>query len=141
MKRHKGWSAVRAPGAPLRGPDILKLRICVPTGRLPSRPFVWGGIELSEFSATITRERRVKPPGPDLTVGGISPSLILWRCTYPGWLSPPNSDSCSTQILTRHYSAQSQTISQLASSGTTPTCNSPQLSHSRLTKHLRMGSM
>jgi hypothetical protein len=26
-KRHKGWPAVGAPGAPSRGPDILKLRV------------------------------------------------------------------------------------------------------------------
>jgi hypothetical protein len=27
MKRHKGWRAAAASGAPSRGPDILKLRI------------------------------------------------------------------------------------------------------------------
>jgi hypothetical protein len=37
----------------------------------------------------------------------ISPCLILWRGTYPGWLSPPNDDPGSTQILTRHCSVQS----------------------------------
>jgi hypothetical protein len=67
--------------------------------------------------------------------GGISPYLILWRGTCASWLSSPNSDPGSNQILTQHYGAQSQTISQLASLGTTPT------SPSRLTKQLRMGSV
>jgi hypothetical protein len=38
-----------------------------------------------------------------------------------------NGDPGSTQILTRHYGAQSQTISQLESSRTTATSKSPQL--------------
>jgi hypothetical protein len=73
----------------------------------------------------------VKPPSPNLIgEGGISPCLILWRGTCPGWLSPPNGDPGSTQILTWHCGAQSQNISQLASSGTMPTGKSPQLSPS-----------
>jgi hypothetical protein len=72
----------------------------------------------------ITRERRLKPPGLNLVGGGISPCLVLWRGTCPGWLSPANGDSGSTQILTRHCGAQSQTISQLESSGIIPTIKS-----------------
>jgi hypothetical protein len=82
--------------------------------RFPSHLFVWVGIEQSGFSARIAREKRVKPLGSDLIgVGGggdVSPYLILWRGTCPGRLSPPNGDLGSTQILTRHYGAQSQTI-------------------------------
>jgi hypothetical protein len=74
----------------------------------------------------------VKPP---------SPRLILWRGTCPGWLSPLNGDPGSTQILARHYGAQSQTVNWIASSGTMPTSKSLQLSPSTLTKHLRMGSV
>jgi hypothetical protein len=92
------------------------------------------------FPPGITRERRLKPLGPDLT-GGISSCLVLWRGTCPGWLSPMNGDPGSTQILTQHYGAQSQTISQLESSGTMPTSKSSQLSPSELTKHLRTGSV
>jgi hypothetical protein len=68
----------------------------------------------------------VKPPSPDLMEGGggISPCLILWRGTFPGWLSLPNGDLGSTQILTRHFDAQSQIVSQLVSSGTTPSSKS-----------------
>jgi hypothetical protein len=74
-------------------------------------------------------------------VGGISPCLILWRGTRPSWLSPPNGDLGSTQILTQHYSAQSQTVSQLASLGTTLSSKSLQFIPSKLLKHLRMGSV
>jgi hypothetical protein len=70
MKRHKGWPVVGAPGAPLRGPNILKLHICVLVGRFPSRPYMWAGIGTSKFFARITQERRVKPPDPDLITGG-----------------------------------------------------------------------
>jgi hypothetical protein len=84
----------------------------------------------------------VKPPGLDLTGGGgISPCLVLWRDTCPGWLSPMNSDPGSTKILTQYFGAQFQTVSQLMSSGTTLTSKSPQLSPSRLLKHLRSGSV
>jgi hypothetical protein len=44
----------------------------------------------------------------------------------PGCLSPPNGDPVSTQILTRHFGAHSQTVSQLVNSWTTPTSKSPQ---------------
>jgi hypothetical protein len=76
------------------------------------------------FSIGITRERRLKPPGLDL-MGGISLCLILWRGVYPGWLAPVNGDTCSTQILTRHYGAKSQTVSQLVNLGTVPTRQVP----------------
>jgi hypothetical protein len=83
----------------------------------------------------------MKTPSPDLIEEGISPCLIQWRGTCSGWLSPPNSDPGSTQILTRYCSAQSQTVSQLVNQGTMPTSKSPQLSPSRFTNHLRMGSV
>jgi hypothetical protein len=54
-------------------------------------------------------------------VGGIGPYLVVWRGTWPGWLSPMNGDPGSTQILTQHYGAQSQSVSQLESSETTLT--------------------
>jgi hypothetical protein len=57
------------------------------------------------FPLGITWERCLKPPGPDLTGGGISPYLVLWRGTCPSWLSPTNGDLGSTQILTRYYDA------------------------------------
>jgi hypothetical protein len=37
--------------------------------RFPSCPFMWAGIEPSGFFTRIIRERRVKPPDPDLTRG------------------------------------------------------------------------
>jgi hypothetical protein len=46
-------------------------------------------------------------------VGGISPYLFLWIGMCPSYLSPPNGDLGSTQILTLHFGAQSQTVSQL----------------------------
>jgi hypothetical protein len=93
------------------------------------------------FSPGITRERRLKPPCPDLTGGDISPCLVLWRGTCPGWLSPVNGDPVSTQILTRHCGTQSQTVSQLENSGSTPISKSLQFSPSGLSKHLRTGSV
>jgi hypothetical protein len=50
--------------------------------------------------------------------GGISPYWILWSIACPGWLSLLNYDPGSTQILTRHYSAQSQTVRHLMNLGT-----------------------
>jgi hypothetical protein len=50
-----------------------------------------------------------------------------------------NGDLGSTQILTWHYGAQSPIVSRLESSETTPTSESPRLSHFALSKHLRMG--
>jgi hypothetical protein len=47
--------------------------------------------------------------------GVTGPCLVQWTGTYPGWLSPMNGDPGSTQILTRHCSTKSQTISQLRS--------------------------
>jgi hypothetical protein len=52
--------------------------------------------------------------------GDIDPCLIIWRGTYPCWLSPMNGDPSSTQILTRHCGAKPQTVSQLVNSGTMP---------------------
>jgi hypothetical protein len=69
----------------------------------------------------------------------LAPCLVLCRGTCPGRLSPRNSDPGSTQILTQHCGAQSQTVSQLESSGTTPTIKFPQLSPSGLSKHLSTG--
>jgi hypothetical protein len=72
---------------------------------------------------------------------GIGPCLVVWRGTCPDWLSPANGDPGSTQILTQHCGAQSQSISQLESSAITPTSKSPQLSSSGSPKHLRIGSV
>jgi hypothetical protein len=62
------------------------------------------------FPPGITWETCLKWRGPDL-MGGTSPYLILWRGTCPGCLSPMNGDLGSTQILTRHCGANSQTVS------------------------------
>jgi hypothetical protein len=57
-------------------------------------------------------------------------------------VSPLNGDPDSTQILTWHYSAQSETARQLVSlEETTPPSQSSQLTPSGLSKHLRMGSV
>jgi hypothetical protein len=64
-------------------------------------------------------ERSVAPPDLDLTRGGIRSCLVLWRGTCPGWLSPLNGDPGFTQILNQHYGAQSETVSQFESLGTT----------------------
>jgi hypothetical protein len=87
-KRHNGWPVAGTSCAPLRGSNILKLRIRVPTRMFPSRPFVWVDIEPSRFSARIARETGVKPPGLNLIRRGggrqgISPCLILWRGPCP----------------------------------------------------------
>jgi hypothetical protein len=67
----------------------------------------------------------VKSPGLDLTGGGgIGPCLVQWRGTCPGWISPVNGDLGSTEIPTQHFGAQSETVSQLESSGTTPSIKS-----------------
>jgi hypothetical protein len=81
-------------------------------------------IAIRIFSMGITRERRLKPPGPNLPGEGggvICPCLVLWRGTCPCWLSPTHYDLGSTQILTRHFCARSRTISRLTNSGTAPT--------------------
>jgi hypothetical protein len=104
-----------------------------PCGLTPSR---------SSFPQRITQERCLKPPSPDLMGGGgargISPCLIQLRGACPGWLSPPYSDPGSTQILTRHHGAKSQTVSQLTNSGTAPTSMPQLFSHWGSSKHLRM---
>jgi hypothetical protein len=46
-------------------------------------PSVWASIEPSGFFARITQEKCMKPPGSDLTEGGSSPCLVLWRGTCP----------------------------------------------------------
>jgi hypothetical protein len=74
-----------------------------------------------------TWEHHMKSPGLDLYrgEGGIRPCLVLWRGTYPCWLSPVHSDPDSTQILTWHCSGKSQTIRQLTSIGATLTGQVP----------------
>jgi hypothetical protein len=115
-KRHKGWPTPGASRAPLRGPGILKLHISVPTERFPScRP---------GFPAKDYPQKTHETTWSGFDRGGICPCLVIWRGPCPSWLSPMNSDPGSTQILTRHYGAQSQIISQLESSGTTPTSKS-----------------
>jgi hypothetical protein len=111
---------------PIEGTRHSQASYPSPEQEVSFTPFVWAGIELSRFSTKIIRERRIKPLDPDLTQGGgISPCLVLWRGTCTAWLSPPNDDLGSTKILTRHYSAQSQTVNQLESSGTMLTCKFP----------------
>jgi hypothetical protein len=83
----------------------------------------------------------LEPPVLDLTRGSISPCLVQWRGTCLGWILQVNGHPGSTQILTRHCGAKSQTVSPLANSGTTPTSRSPQFSTSGLSKHLRTGSV
>jgi hypothetical protein len=57
------------------------------------------------------------------------------------WLALSNGDRDSTQILTQHNVAQYQTVSQVTSSGTTPSSKSPQFSPSGLLKCSRTGPM
>jgi hypothetical protein len=62
------------------------------------------------------------------------------RHVCPCWLTPAHSDS--TQILTQHHDAQSQTISQFSNVETTPTRRVPsQFSPSGLSKHQRTESV
>jgi hypothetical protein len=56
---------------------------------------------------------------------GICPCLVLWRGTCPCRLSPAHGDPDSTEILTRHHSAKSHTVSQVVNTGTTPTRQVP----------------
>jgi hypothetical protein len=86
------------------------------------------------FPIGIIQESCLKPPSQDLPRGGISPCLVLWIGTCPCWLSPMNGDLGSTQILTQHFGAKSQIISQLVNS-----VKCPLFSPSRLLKHLRTG--
>jgi hypothetical protein len=51
--------------------------------------------------------------------------LVLWRGTCSFYLSPAHGDPDSTQILSQHRGAKSQTISLLANAGTTPTRQVP----------------
>jgi hypothetical protein len=71
--------------------------------------------------------------------GGISPYLIIWRGACPGWLSPPNDDPGSTQILTQHCGVKSQAVSQLVNLGTVPTSKSPLFSPFESSEHLGTG--
>jgi hypothetical protein len=82
----------------------------------------------------------MKPPGPDFT-GASAPVLPYGEALALVGSPPQNDDPGLTQILTQQFGAQSQTVSQLVSSGSTPTSMSPQLSPSGLTKHLRKGSV
>jgi hypothetical protein len=107
---------------PIEGTRYPQASYLSPDQEVSFKPFMWSSIKSSRFSAGIAWERLTKPSGPDLIgAGGICPCPILWRGTGPGWLSPTNSDLGSTQILTQHYSAQSQTVSLLESSVTTLT--------------------
>jgi hypothetical protein len=72
--------------------------------------------------------------------GGISLCLILWRGACPSWLSLPNGDSGSTQILTQDCGAKSQTISQLTNLGPRPRGKYLLFSPSGSSKHLQKGS-
>jgi hypothetical protein len=56
-------------------------------------------------------------------------------------ISPLNGDLGSTQILTQYCGTQSRTVTQVMSSGTTPSSKSPQLSPSGLLRNPRMGSV
>jgi hypothetical protein len=77
--------------------------------KIPTTPLRVGWhLAVQVFPPGITRDSRLKPPGSDLIGGrGISPCLVLWRGTCPGWLSTVNGDPGSTQILTQHHGAKS----------------------------------
>jgi hypothetical protein len=70
-----------------------------PCGLAPSRP----GFLARDYSA-----KALETTWPRFDQGGISPYLILWRRTCPGWLWPTNGDPSSTQILILCYSQLSQ---------------------------------
>jgi hypothetical protein len=83
-------------------------------------------LAIQVFPLGITQERRLKLPSLELIrEGGISPCLVRWRGTCPGWLSPVNGDPGSTQILTRHYGAKAQTVSHPVNSWIAPTRQVP----------------
>jgi hypothetical protein len=58
-------------------------------------------------------------PGPDLigVGGGIRPRLIFGEARALASSHLSNGDTGSTQILTRHFSVQPQTVSQLTELG------------------------
>jgi hypothetical protein len=62
-------------------------------------------LAIQVLSIGITQEHCMKPPDPNLYQAGICPCLVLWRGTYPRWLSPTYDDLDSTQILAQHYGA------------------------------------
>jgi hypothetical protein len=127
-----------------RHPQALYLS---PTREVSFTPLRVGWhLAIQVFPPGITRERCLKPLGPDLIRGrvrgwgwgwwggGISPYLILWRSACPVWLSPMNDDPGSTHILTRHYGPKSQTISQLMNEETAPTRQEPIVQSLRVIK-------
>jgi hypothetical protein len=87
---------------PSRGPDILNLRIGIPTGRFPSRPSCGLASSCSGFSLGLLGKdawnhlSQIWSGGG----GGVAPCLILQRGTCPGWFSPLNGNIGSTQFLT-----------------------------------------
>jgi hypothetical protein len=107
--------------------------------RFPSHAFVWAGIEPFRFFEHIIQKRCVKPPDLDLIRGHYALPDPMKR--HLPWLALSNDDPGSTEILSRHNSAQYQTVSQVTRSGTTPSSKSPPFSPSGLLKCLRMGSM
>jgi hypothetical protein len=125
MKRHKEWSVASASRAPSRGYPtsscfvsesqmgcFLHTHLC---GLASSHP----GFPTRDYSG---KSLETTWPGFDQADGGVmSPCLIHWIGTCSSWLSPTNDDPSSTQILTRHCGARSQTVIQLRNSGTTPT--------------------
>jgi hypothetical protein len=83
-------------------------------GLAPSRPY---------FLARDYLRKTLETTWPRFDWGGegIGPYLILWRGACPGWLSPPNGETSSTQILTRHYDAKSRLLASSRTRG--PRCN------------------
>jgi hypothetical protein len=74
--------------------------------------------------------------------GDICPCLILWRGTFAHAGSHPPTVTQAPPSLTRHHSAQYQTVIQLTSAGTMPTRQvRSQFSPSGLSKYLRTGSV
>jgi hypothetical protein len=111
---------IRGPIEGNRHPQALYLSSGLEVSFMPLR--VGWHLAIWVSQPGITWERRLKPPGPDLMRGGgISPYLILGRGAYPGWFSPSKGDPGSTQVLTQHYGAKSQIVSQLTNSETTST--------------------
>jgi hypothetical protein len=80
----------------------------------------------------------MKPPDPDFLLG-LAPVWSYGEALALAGSHLLNGDPGFSQILIRHYSAQSQAVSQLESSGTMPTSKFTQISPSKLLKHLRTG--
>jgi hypothetical protein len=102
-KWHKGCLAFGASDAPSRGPDILNLRIGIPTGRFPSRPSCGLASSCSGFSLGLLGKdawNHLSQIWSGGGGGGVALCLILQRGTCPGWFSPLNGNIGSTQFLT-----------------------------------------